>query len=227
MEDMLSVSRINSSDTYEWLLHKHYAKRLPQISYAFGLYNGAILIGVCTFGLPGGACLSKGLFGGKFIDRILELNRLVINDNTKNAASFFVAQCIKQLPSPLCIVSFADSSQGHHGYVYQATNFLYTGKSAKRTEWVIEGMEHLHSKSIADIAKKGDGRWDELKRIYGDRLGKRDRPSKHRYVYLKGNKSEKKEMLDNLKHEVQQYPKGDNRRYDASYKPTVQALLFA
>lgn len=224
---MLTVNKIHPSDTYEWLLHKHYAKRLPQISHAFGLYKCSVLIGVCTFGLPGGACLSKGLFGGLYIDRILELNRLVINDNHKNAASFFVSRCIKLLPSPVCIVSFADTSKGHNGYVYQASNFLYTGRSAKRTEWVIEGMEHLHSKSIADMAKKGDGRWEQLKEKYGERLGKRDRPSKHRYVYLKGNKAQRREMLEHLKYKPQPYPKGENQYYDASYKPTVQALLFA
>ena len=31
----------------EWLLHKHYAKRIPSISFAFGLFNKE-LVGVMT-----------------------------------------------------------------------------------------------------------------------------------------------------------------------------------
>ena len=33
-------------------------------------------------------------------------------------------------------------------------------------------------------------------------------------------------MLKNLKYEIKPYPKGKNKRYDASYKPTTQATLF-
>jgi hypothetical protein len=46
------VMSINSEMTYDWLLNKHYAKRIPSISYAFGLYDGIILIGIMTIGKP-------------------------------------------------------------------------------------------------------------------------------------------------------------------------------
>lgn len=42
---------------------------------------------------------------------------------------------LKQYKDDLILVSYADSAQGHHGYIYQATNWIYTGISAKRTEW--------------------------------------------------------------------------------------------
>jgi len=204
------------------LLYKHYAKRRPSVSYSFGLFVDGKIKGVCTFGQPGGACLSKGLFGGEYIKSILELNRLFIDDDVTIdcCASFFVAKCIKLLPNNICIVSFADTSMGHVGKVYQACNFLYTGLSAKRTEWTIIGMEHLHSKSIADKAKKGDGRWDDLKEQFGEALTKRDRPRKHRYVYIKASKKIKKEVLKKLKYKIEEYPKGESLRY------TVDDSLF-
>ena len=37
----------------------------------------------------------------------------------------------------------------HIGTVYQATNWIYTGLSAKRTDWVIEGIDK-HGQTIAD-----------------------------------------------------------------------------
>jgi hypothetical protein len=33
------VLPIKNEETYAWLLHKHYAKRIPQIMFAFGLYE--------------------------------------------------------------------------------------------------------------------------------------------------------------------------------------------
>ena len=37
---------------------------------------------------------------------------------------------IKATRKPKIVVSYADTSKGHVGYVYQATNFIYTGMSA-------------------------------------------------------------------------------------------------
>ena len=47
-----SVRPIESYECKQWLLYKHYAKRIPSIEYSFGLYNDSILVGVCTFGCP-------------------------------------------------------------------------------------------------------------------------------------------------------------------------------
>ncbi|MFA6071633.1 MAG: hypothetical protein WC810_23910, partial [Janthinobacterium sp.] len=124
------VIPIKAQETYDWLLHKHYAKRIPSISFAFGLYDSEkILQGVCTFGTPcklmnDGYCI----FNGDLAMQTFELNRLVINEtNKKNLLSFFVSRCLELMPKPSCIVSYADIGENHHGYIYQATNWLYTG----------------------------------------------------------------------------------------------------
>ena len=51
---------------------------------------------------------------------------------------------------------------------------------------------------------------------------------KHRYFYFIGTKKEKKLWLQDLeqKYKITEYPKGDNVRYDASYKTSTQNLLF-
>jgi len=54
----------------------------------------------------------------------------------------------------------------------------------------------------------------------------KERPRKHRYFYFLGNKKEKAHMKENLQYKIESYPKGDNSRYDASYVPTVQGILF-
>tara|TARA_Y100000593_G_scaffold68723_1_gene126271 strand:- start:612 stop:1301 length:690 start_codon:yes stop_codon:yes gene_type:complete len=223
------VQKIKSQECKEWFLHKHYAKRIPSVSYAFGLYKNNQLLGICSYGRPVAHTLIKHAFNGHYQDNFLELNRLVVDDNLlKNSLSYFVSATLKQLPSPVVVVSYADTSLNHHGYIYQATNFIYTGLSAKRTDYKIKGMEHLHSASVMDHAGRGleKGKIDKLKAIYGDDLYLKDRPRKHRYFYLIGTKKDKKEMLRNLAYEIEPYPKGDNSRYDSSHLAATQTLLF-
>ena len=221
-----NVQIIPSQETYEWLLHKHYAHRIPSISYAYGLYNNGVLVGVCTFGTPASSTLRTGVLGEEFIDRIIELNRLCVDCDKKNITSWFVAQCLNSLPKPLCIVSYADTSQGHIGTIYQACNFIYTGLSAKRTDWKIKGMENLHGQTIADMSRGHENRAEYMREKYGSAFYLEERPRKHRYIYFLGNKKEVKEMRSKLKYPVEQYPQGETKRYDASYTPITQGVLF-
>lgn len=218
--------KVNSIDAFEckqWLLYKHYAKRIPPIEYSFGLYYNSILVGVITFATPVSSNL-RGIFKSY---KLMELNRLCVNDGLdKNALSFFVSQSLKKMPTPLAIVSYADTSQNHNGYIYQATNFIYTGLSAKRTDWKIKGMENLHGATISDISRGKQNRAQYMRDRFGDNFYLEDRPRKHRYFYFLGNKSDVKKMKKELVYPIQPYPKGDNKRYDSSYKVTIQSKLF-
>jgi hypothetical protein len=130
---MLKVLPINSFEVEPWLLRKHYAKRMCPISYAFGLYDDEKLIGVVTYGLPGSPMVARGICGKEQESIVVELNRLCLMDNDKNQASFLVANSMKLLPKPTIVISYADTGQGHVGYVYQACNFIYLGLSVKKT----------------------------------------------------------------------------------------------
>ena len=215
------VRFISSSESYEWFLNKHYAKRIPNIVHCLGLYNtDKVLQGVISFGLPASRSLVIGSFKGKYQDIFLELNRLCINENLeKNILSFFVSQSINLLEKPKVIVSYADTSQGHNGYIYQATNWIYTGLSDVHKEWRIVGS-NLHSKNVCKQFTL------EERRNNPDKFYMVDRPRKHRYFYFLSNKKEKKEMKENLQYKIKSYPKGNNKRYDASYTPNIQGLLF-
>lgn len=215
IKDKYTVKSIDSFQCKDWLLHKHYAKRMPQIMFSFGLFLTDSLVGICTFGIPANQNLCYGICGREYEKIVLELNRLCLSDNNKNEASFFVSKCLNMIPKPSIVVSYADTSQNHHGYIYQATNFLYTGLSAKRTERYDINHPNKHTKTVSDNDK-----------IDYQSLAVRDRARKHRYVYFIGNKREKKNLLAALKYKLYPYPKGDNKRYDASYKPTVQQQLF-
>jgi hypothetical protein len=210
VKDRYQVKPIKAFETYDWLLNKHYAKRIPSISYAFGLYEGDLLQGVCTFGKPASYTLCIGVCGEENKDYVYELNRLCTSDNLcKNTLSYFVSKSIHLMPKSI-LISYADSGMNHIGYIYQATNWVYTGTSAKRSDYVYGDGKHQRHYSSADQA---------------DRT-KRDRSSKHRYIYFVGDKRTKKKWLCELNYQVQPYPKGDNQRYDASYTPNTQQTLF-
>ncbi len=125
----------------------------------------------------------------------------------------------------MIVVSYADTSKGHVGYVYQATNFLYTGLSANRVDWTIKGQEHKHSKTISDGLTL-----DEIKELHGDDFYYTERSRKHRYILFHGSKTDKKVLRSKLKYEVLPYhmegswcPKGDGSELFRNYR--IQSYL--
>ena len=208
-----------------WLLRKHYARRLCPISYAFGLFVDDQLRGIVTYGCPASSPLRIGVCGNEYADNVLELNRLCC-DEIKNGASYLVGNSLKMLPRPSVVVSYADIAQGHVGYIYQATNWIYTGLSAKRTDWKIKGMEHLHGATIADISRGQENRADYMRERFGDDFTLQDRPRKHRYIYFVGSKSQIKKMKGALSYQIENYPKGESRRYDAGGEVQTQSTMF-
>ena len=196
------VKKIDYESTKEWILKKHYAQRMPSISYAYGLFKNDIFVGVLTIGKPVSNGLCTNLCGEKFKQKVYELNRLVTEEGLpENHLSWFISQVLKSLANEkLILVSYADEGMNHHGYIYQATNWLYTGKTKKRTDKYTENGKH--SRHYID-----DDSTSHLRKI---------RDSKYRYVYFTDRKMRKNpELYLNTKKYpiIKQYPKGDNEKY--------------
>jgi len=217
IKDKYRVQSIKTEECKEWFLKKHYAKRIPNSIYTFGLYEGSLLQGVVSYGMTANNNLNEIIEDVKAI----ELNRLVINgDVDKNALSFFVSQSLNMLPKPIVVISYADSGQGHHGYIYQATNWIYTGLGKGDYEFKKNGRQY-HRKNIYDLLGTGSL---ENARQHGYEVVKV--MPKHRYIFFVCSKKQKKKMIKKLPWQIEPYPKGINTRYDAGYKPTTQATLF-
>ena len=227
IKDKYSVKSVTSNQCKEWLLKKHYLKRMTSFTYSFGLFENNILVGVLTFGNAVPIYMKKSLFGEKYMDIVYELNRLCTNDNLdKNANSYFISEAFKLLPKPLIIVSYADKSVGHNGYIYQATNFMFTGESHTQLDWKLKGKEHIHSRTLMDEFAFENNRVEKLKEKYGDDLYQVKREPKYRYVYVIADKNTKKEIMKHKLFELKEYPKGENIRYNSEYKPIIQTQLF-
>ena len=184
IKEKYKVSSIKKELCYDWLLNKHYAKRVPSIMYSFGLFKTNILVGVLTFGMPPSSTLANSICGEKYKNIVLELNRLVVNDGLdKNCLSYFVSNSIKQLPKPKIIVSFSDMNMSHNGYIYQATNFIYTGKTANDTMYLDKDGKEFHFRNVGHLQKKYNKKLNIKKRIINNLS---DDLLKKEYINIKG-----------------------------------------
>lgn len=191
------VEEITYKEAVDFLLPRHYSGRKPQITRAYGWFINNELIAVCSFGKPASPFLCYGVCGKENSKYVIELNRLRRIESCKEPLSQFVSECLRRI-SPAIVVSFSDTDMNHHGYIYQACNFLYTGCTKKRTDkYTPNGKHARHYKNDEQIG---------IRQI---------RSAKHRYIYFcsTGCKKMKKEGLASLRYPIRQYPKGDNSNY--------------
>lgn len=196
------VKPIQNALAQEVVVANHYLHRKAPCSNAFGLFDEQeTLRGVVLYGTPSSAPLRSGIAGKENANNVVELTRLWIDDDSpKNSESFLIGNSLKFCGKEI-IVSFADTQQNHLGIVYQATNWLYTGLSAKRTDWVVEGIEK-HGHTWADKYTA-----EEMRNQFGERFKLVPRSRKHRYIFINAKGKRRKELLALLKYKIEPYPK--------------------
>lgn len=199
------VEEISYQLAMQTVIREHYLHRKCPCSRAFGLFrtHDNELVGVVTYGVPCSSTLLKGICGADEAHNVYELNRLWVDDSVpKNGESYLIGNSIKQLDKEI-VVSFADTSRNHIGYVYQATNFLYCGLSAKFKDPKVKGMEHMHHATYANGMTM-----QQVKEKYGaENVYYVERPRKHRYIYFNASKKRKRQLLQKLKYKIYPYPK--------------------
>lgn len=191
---------------------KHYLKRVPSILAHYGLYyRNDMLLGVITFGIPPNQHLMQ-VCGDNYKRSVLELNRLWCYDEApRNSESFLIAQSIKLLkkerPEIKILISFADTREGHLGYIYQASNWYFAGWSVPGGGSIMINGEEYHAKSLNN--KYGTSNIKKLKRILKTQnIFYRPRSKKCRYIYFISKDKRENEKLKKLcKYKIQDYPK--------------------
>lgn len=200
------IKVISHEEALKFIMPRHYAGRKPQITKAFGWFEEDDLVAVCSFGKPATPKLCEGICGKEYSKHVYELNRLVRIDDLQCQLSQFVSGCLRELKKEnWIIVSYADSGMSHHGYVYQACNFLYTGCTKQRTDKYVEGKHARHATNNKDGIRQV-------------------RTSKYRYVYFcTSDKKLKRLWKESLRYPVMEYPKGNNENYELGtiYNPVL------
>lgn len=194
---LIEFKPISGAEAFAFIMPRHYAGRKPCISFAFGYFENDTLKAVCTFGKPASDSLCRGVAGWELSNRVFEPNRLVTDGETGKPLSAFVGYCLRYLkPKNLIIVSYADTQMGHTGYIYQATNWIYTGKTPERTEKYVPNGKH--SRHYQNTPQTGIRKF---------------RSAKHRYLFFTGNKYFVRLFKRALLYPILPYPKTENSRY--------------
>ena len=114
----------------------HYSHRLPaNVQFVASETQENIPVATCYFSIP----------PTRWSEQILELSRLVRNDETepKPILTKLISVALKQINRDKkfnLIVSFADSTQGHHGGIYQACSWnFHTMRKPSHDGFIIEG----------------------------------------------------------------------------------------
>ena len=84
---------------------------------------------------------------------------------------------------------------------------MYTGTGEGKRVYIKDGKEY-HRKSAYSMGIKTIKDAEERGFVY--HKGK----PKHRYLYIIGDKRQKKQMIKQIKYPILPYPKGDNTNYD-------------
>jgi hypothetical protein len=205
MREDYSVESISYRDAMEIVVAKHYLHRKCPVSHSYGLIDRSTgeVVGVVTYGVSPSSTLLKGICGPDEAKNVYELNRLWVDDKVaKNGESYLVANSMKYLDREI-VVSFADTSQGHVGIIYQAANFLYTGLSSKFRDPKVKGKENQHHATYAN----GLTNAQVIEKFGEENVYFVDRPRKHRYIYFNCSKTKRKELVKKLRYKVIEYPK--------------------
>jgi hypothetical protein len=206
---MRSVEPLSKAVCESFVPTKHYSRRASIFWRGFGLIENGRVEGVVVYGQPSPP-IQKHAFSDRDF-RLYELSRLVIQTTSKNSASFLVGNSLRMLePQPCAVVSYADMEQGHCGYVYQATNWLFTGATKSHDKAYVVNGKRVHPMTLRDQGITNPTAWAKENGI-----AMVPPEPKNRYFYLVGNRKQKAAMRSKLNYPViPEYPKCEPKRYD-------------
>ncbi len=130
----------------------HYSKTIPRGKLVrIGVWEGGKFVGAIVFG--DGLLGPRNTFLGVSKFRVAEIVRIALREHV-NPVSRMISIAIKLLrqrcPGIELIVTFADTAQNHHGGIYRAANFTYTGMSAPGRVWKHKATGRiLHNRAVS------------------------------------------------------------------------------
>jgi hypothetical protein len=183
----MRVEAVSPRFARPFIAKNHYTRTFPDSTlHTFAGWIGDSFAGVITFGMGVGLNQYKALLPDIEQGEYLELTRLWSPDGMpKNTESRLIGAAIKLLPPKVrLLMSFADSSRGHAGTIYQATNFSYHGMTAGGKMLVTQDGIEKHPRLLGIYRmrhqKYADTPTAELMSILGYRYKEAGR--KHRYA---------------------------------------------
>lgn len=182
-------------EKYEWL--GTYANA-PL--FAYGIYFEDHLGGVVVYGAPSPPIVARSVAGPENASSVVQLARgACVHWAHPHSASKLIAASLRHAQSLgyRYAIAFSDPDAGEIGTVYQATNWLYCGKTEKRPDYFDQSGKRMVGHFKVDGLTKGK------------------RTRKRRYVFLMGTRAERRKAFRDLRWPVLPYEKRAARPLDA------------
>lgn len=173
----------------------HYSKKMPvNKTVKIGAWEDDKFIGVVIFSPGATPALYKTY---KITQQAgCELTRVALNKH-KTPVSKILSLAIKFLkrsnPGMRLIISFADTKEGHHGGIYQATNWIYVGNACPRRLPKLNG-KFIHERSLSVLVKQGKAKRSDCEWV--------NALPKHKYLMPLDD-----DMREQVRHFSKPYPK--------------------
>lgn len=151
----------------------HYSRSLSSAKNAYvGVWEDDRFIGVVVFGIGSGNSTNGTRYGLARTNQMAELTRVALGKHTTPVSRILaiaVRFIRRQSPGLRLLISMADQRHGHHGGIYQAAGWTYTGETKPDVEYLHRGEWRHHRTVTSRTSAAG--------------LPSRELPPKHRYLY--------------------------------------------
>jgi len=204
-------SKVSTKDVEEFCRRYHYTGTGGNMSWRYGLWEGATLLGVVAYNLPTRETCEM-VFGPDHFDKVWHMGRLAMaEDAPRNSESRLISLSLKMIqaerPDVWGVLTFAATDAGHIGYVYQATNALYTGTGGHAVIYVDQKGRRRPDYDGAYISR-------DMARERGWSVA--EGGPKHRYLYILGSKTQRRQRRALLRLPTLPYPKAATRPDEAT-----------
>ncbi len=162
----------------------HYSEVLPVPPLVkVGAWEAGKFIGVVIFSRGANNNLLKPF--GLLQTQGCELTRVALTKHSAQVSRIMrlALQFLKRnAPELRLVVSFADPSEGHHGGIYQAGNWIYTGRQPSTVEYIAPDGKQWHGRMVSKDGKiKVQGKYRKCWRT--DQCTPVEKQGKHRYLF--------------------------------------------
>ena len=205
VRDMI-VAPVSTKDVAEFAQRYHYmGSGGGSHLWRWGLWHGPVLHGVVSYNMPTRS-VCETVFGKDHAENVWHMGRLILSDDSpRNSESRLIGgslKCIeKDYPHVWGVLTYAATSAGHIGTVYQATNALYTGEGGENFHW-FDDTGSIRSTYSSDLSR-------QERRERAEQMGwtRRQDGTKHRYLYILGSRTQRRQRRALLNFDVLPYPK--------------------
>jgi hypothetical protein len=219
------VTKDELATAKDHILNQHYIRRWPKaVQAVLGVFKNGKQVGTLLYGIGTRAQSAREIFQGENGTPVMqnnqmwELQRVFTTDDAKketpNLGSMVIGRAnewvrqhgkTKDGKPVKAVISYADSSAGHKGSVYQSTNATYLGEQRPLPFYVVTNPANGNFERRSKITAKEM----QILKNKGFTVEKaKPESGKHKFVYALGkDQSERDQLLAKIVKPIFDYPK--------------------